>query len=68
MLVVPAPKVAMTQADLRAANRLDLLDLISGHLTPLQVRGSARRSWPHVQSLLSSAGMIARFWLPRGVP
>jgi hypothetical protein len=29
MLGVPAPKVAMTQADLRAANRLDRLDLIS---------------------------------------
>lgn len=29
MLGVPAPKVAMTQADWRAANRLDRLDLIS---------------------------------------
>jgi len=29
MLGVPAPKAAVTQADWRAANRLDRLDLIS---------------------------------------
>ena len=61
MLGVPAPKVAMTQADWRAADRLDGLDLISARPDAAAGEGAQPGDLGGTLNPFSSAGMIARF-------
>jgi hypothetical protein len=65
MLGLAAPKAAMTQADWRAANRLDRLDLISAR--PDAAAGAAAQPCDLGGTFnpFSSAGMTARFSMIR---
>jgi hypothetical protein len=66
MLGVPAPRVAMTQADWRAANRLDRLDLISARSDAAAGEGAQPDDLGGTFNPFSSAGMIARCRDPCG--
>ena len=57
MLGVPAPKVAMTQADWRAADRLDGLDLISARPDAAAGPGAQPGDLGGTFNPFSSAGM-----------